>query len=170
MTIKTDAITSAARADLYLSRAKRSSVFGEPLDFYPGSPSIPPSFIGNVIQGAFSGGAAAGLVNGTGSPLEEVLPCSEPTISSLQVNFTIDNTEVVVTYSNPLVSSDIYILLNPNSGDSFGAISASETGPDEVTALFPADLNLPPGFYSFKILRSENVNCFDIRAGIFDLP
>jgi len=168
VTTQNDPATASARARLYQQSAKPGVVFNRRLSFYSGAPTTPRSFTGDQILGVASGGVGAALINGAGPPIVVPIPCDEPTIFTVQVVIGDDNVIVRVTYNNPL-PDDIYVLFNSN-GQSFGAVSSSETPPPpgEITILFPDNDVLPPGQYSLKIARAADPeNCFSVRNGIF---
>lgn len=167
MTTQNDPNTAAARSQIFLQSARIGRVFNRTFAFYAGNP-VASSFTGNLVLGGTSGGAAAALINGAGPPIVTPIPCDEPTISAVEVTFLPDNVQVVVTYDSPL-PDDIYVLFN-SGGESFGPLSAIQTGADEVTLLFADDEDLAAGLYSLKILRAADpVNCFSVRRGIFNI-
>lgn len=167
MAYKNDPATAAARSQLYLSRVRVGRVFNRTVAFYSGSPTTPTNFTGNQILGTHSGGAGGGLLNGMSPSIEVPLACEELIIENVEVSSNNDNLFVTVTYSSPDPSTDIYVLFNQSTGQSFGAVSVSGSSP--VTALFPHQTLLPNGFYSLRVSRAADpAGCFDVRNGLFN--
>lgn len=163
-----NAANQAARQQLYLSRAQNGIVLGRTIAFYPGAPTTPNSFTGNLALGASSGGPASFLVNGAGPPIVAPIPCDVPVISEVVVSILPDNISIIVTYSNPDPDTDIYLLFAPSTGSSFGAVQTTPgPGLDQVTLLFPDEDVLPGGVYSLKIMRaSDPKRCFGLRTNV----
>lgn len=166
-----DAATQEARARLYLSRAQSGAVRDNPLAFYSGKATVPNSFTGNLALGVRSDGPGANLLDGVAPLFPEVVPCDEPTILEI-VNLVVAgaNVTVRVRYSEPAVGSDVYVLFN-TTGQTFSALDALQTGPDEVLLTFPDDDDLPDGIYALRIMRgSAPQTCFAVRNSLFVLP
>lgn len=166
-----DAATRAARRHLYLSRAQNGTRLARTLAFYPGSPTIPNSYTGNLILGASSDGPAAHLIDGVGPPVADVVPCDRPLISDVEVDTEGANVTVVVMYANPDPDSDVYLLFSTTSSLSFTPLSVVEgPGLSQVTLTFPDFALFGAGFYSLRIARaSDPRTCLDVRGGLINV-
>lgn len=152
------------RAILYLNRAEDDLVFGRPLAFYPGEPTIPNSFTGNLALGANTNGPGAFLLDGIGPPIEIPLDCDEPIIIIDSVVIGDDNLFITVQFSN-IEGDDIFVLFGSNGvAYSPSNVQATEDG---WQLTFPDPDLIPPGVYNLKVIREGNLECFAISYGVY---
>lgn len=152
----TDPETLLARQQFYLSRARTGRYLGRTLRFFPGAPTVPTSFTGNLLLGGASG-IAADLINGiTSQPV--VVPCAEIVVSSVSPSsFTPGDGLVVVsaTYSEADATSDIYQFFLPGTGTVIPVLSATQTGPDSADLTIDIPFSAILGLYTLRIARAS---------------
>jgi hypothetical protein len=153
-----------ARTKLYLGSAEQGTVFGREFSFYSGAPTTPVSFTGNQILGAASDGPGANIIDGIG-PVLDATVCSEPTLTVVSV--VLGDPIVITVAFEGIQPGDVFVLFNL-SGDSYGPSSITPTfGGLELT--FPDESLLPAGTYSLKVIRDNNLECFDVESNIYTI-
>ena len=156
----------AARLAYYQSRRKVGRYLNRDLSFYPGAPTIPQSFTGNLMLVAGGTGPGAKILNGINPFVPEPLPCEDPIITSLVVGL-FDDLNITVLYN--VEPGDVYIMFNTTDGTTLPIISVTPIV-DGVTVVFDDDSPpATPGSYTFKIIRAGNLDCFATRSNVFQI-
>ena len=153
---------AAGREELYTERGQNGIVLARAFAFYPGAPTIPTSFVGNLILGVQGNGPGAYLLDGIGPPIRETTPCEDIIINGVVCTLVGDTLTVTALYN--VLAGDIYILFNTTTGQVLQPTSVTPVvgGVDVVF-----DVTSPPaapGAWSFKIMRVANPkDCFFVK-------
>lgn len=157
---------AGGREELYTERGQNGIVLAREFAFYPGAPTIPDNFTGNLILGAQGNGPGAFLLDGIGPPIRETVACEDVVIESLVCNVVGDTLTVTALYN--VLAGDIYVLFNTSTGQQLLPQSVTPVvgGVDIVF-----DVTSPPadeGAWSFKVMRLANPKgCFFVKPNCF---
>jgi len=158
-----------ARIDYYQSREQVGAYLSKLYSFFPGQPTIPNNATANKAIYINNGrGPGDKILNGITPFVPEALPCDEVIITDLGVVFADPSLFVSLVY-NLMPPGDIITLFNTSTGQVLTPVGYSPI-PGGVEVEF--DMTSPPataGLWSLKITRAENLDCFVVRSGIFQL-
>jgi hypothetical protein len=154
------------RQQLYLERGRNGVVLQREFGFFPGAPTVPTSFTGNLALGSHSGGPGDYILNGVGPPIREAVPCESVEVESILCEIATNGTDtLVVTVLYNVFPGDIYVLFNTSTGQQVTPTTVTPIV-GGIVATFPAESPpLDPGAWSFKIMRLANPkDCFFVKA------
>ena len=156
------------RVAYYRGRVESGAYLNKPLSFYPGAPTVPQSFTGNLIAVGNGNGPGAKILNGIGPAQTEEIPCVDPVITSL-MTFSFpampDTLGITVLYN--VEPGDLLFVFNTSTGQ---VIYPATVSPVAGGFALTFDLTSPPadvGSWTFKVVRAGNPNCFAIRSGVY---
>jgi hypothetical protein len=166
-------MTVVNRLPFYLQRGQNTRYLGKNVTVYPGSPTVPNSFTGNLVLQAGGNGVGAKLLSGVQPTPVIPLPCNE--IEFLTVPYTSydagdGETLLTISYSDADPATDSYRVFLPSTASQVPILNAVLSGVDQVDLTLNIAEGLLGGGYSLRVQRnSDPVNCFAVKSNAFEV-